>query len=53
MRSQSLFAQVTRMTIILLISLIILHQSEELIHLIAKYAINFGCHQMLEHGSHH
>ncbi len=52
MYSQSLFAQLARMTLVLIFSLCIIHQSDELIHLLAQSAIDLGCHQITGQGSH-
>ncbi len=51
MYSQSLFAQLTRMTLMLIISLCIIHQSDDLIHFMAQSAMDLGCHQM-DHSNH-
>lgn len=52
MYSQSTFAQLTRMTFVLIISLCIIHQSDDLIQLMAQSAIDLGCHQMTDHSDH-
>ncbi|TFH90358.1 hypothetical protein [Vibrio ouci] len=56
MFSQSLFAQLMRMTLLLGLSLVVVHHSPTLLELLAQQAINSGCHQTTggEHGhSHH
>ncbi|MFA0566858.1 hypothetical protein L4C37_15900 [Vibrio kagoshimensis] len=59
MFSQSLFAQLCRMIILLIISLVIVHHSKPLIELLAQHAVNSGCHQqsgehnMADHQHHH
>ncbi|NLS14408.1 hypothetical protein HGP28_16125 [Vibrio sp. SM6] len=50
MYSQTLFAQLCRMTALLVLSLIVLHQSPQLISLFAHYAMDSGCHQ--QHAEH-
>ncbi|MBW3698272.1 hypothetical protein EK599_21595 [Vibrio sp. T187] len=53
MFSQSLLAQLTRMIILLVLSLIIVHHSKPLLELIAQHAINSGCHQQSGHEHQH
>ncbi|ROO72066.1 hypothetical protein EDB69_2768 [Vibrio crassostreae] len=50
MFSQSLFAQLARMTLFLVISLVIVHHSQPLIDLLAQHAVSSGCHQQSAHG---
>lgn len=45
MFSQSLFAQLVRMTLLLTLSLVVVHNSPALLELLAQQAINSGCHQ--------
>ncbi|MEH6454105.1 MAG: hypothetical protein V7782_13815 [Psychromonas sp.] len=45
MFSQSLFAQLMRMLVLLVITLYGVHQSQPLIDSLAKHAVNAGCHQ--------
>ncbi|MGF1746595.1 hypothetical protein L4B77_17305 [Vibrio minamisatsumaniensis] len=49
MFSQSLFAQLARMTLCLVISLVIVHHSRPLIDLLAQHAVSSGCHQQSAH----
>ncbi|NOJ10593.1 hypothetical protein [Vibrio splendidus] len=49
MFSQSLFAQLARMTLFLVISLVIVHHSQPLINLLAQHAVSSGCHQQSAH----
>ncbi|MDK9738915.1 hypothetical protein KI655_16560 [Vibrio sp. D404a] len=49
MFSQSLFAQLTRMTLFLVISLVVVHHSQPLIDLLAQHAVSSGCHQQSAH----
>ncbi|WP_299691663.1 hypothetical protein [uncultured Vibrio sp.] len=49
MFSQSLFAQLARMTLFLVISLVIVHHSQPLIDLLAQHAVSSGCHQQSAH----
>ncbi|EGR2701624.1 hypothetical protein DUG78_04765 [Vibrio parahaemolyticus] len=51
--SQSIFAQVLRMSIMLGISLIIVHNSPKLLEILAEQAINSGCHQTTGDNEHH
>ncbi|XGB64501.1 hypothetical protein L0991_20975 [Vibrio chagasii] len=53
MFSQSLFAQLARMTLFLVISLVIVHHSQPLIDLLAQHAVSSGCHQQSGHEDHH
>lgn len=43
--SQSIFAQVLRMSVMLGLSLVIVHHSPRLLEILAEQAINSGCHQ--------
>ncbi|WP_102522009.1 hypothetical protein [Vibrio tapetis] len=53
-RSQSLFAQLARMVVLLFITLIVVHQYQPLLDSLAEHAVNAGCHQGgLEDHSHH
>ncbi len=45
MFSQSLFAQLMRMTLLLVLSLLLLHDSPRLLNLLAEQVMNSGCHQ--------
>ncbi|MDK9761104.1 hypothetical protein KI743_03760 [Vibrio sp. D420a] len=49
MFSQSLFAQLARMTLFLVISLVAVHHSQPLIDLLAQHAVSSGCHQQSAH----
>ncbi|TBT87938.1 hypothetical protein D5E71_11810 [Vibrio parahaemolyticus] len=51
--SQSIFAQVLRMSIMLGLSLIIVHNSPKLLEILAEQAINSGCHQTTGDNEHH
>ncbi len=51
--SQSIFAQVLRMSIMLGLSLIIVHNSPKLLEILAEQAINSGCHQTTGDNKHH
>ncbi|AHJ01535.1 hypothetical protein VPUCM_20414 [Vibrio parahaemolyticus UCM-V493] len=51
--SQSIFAQVLIMSIILGLSLIIVHNSPKLLEILAEQAINSGCHQTTGDNEHH
>lgn len=51
--SQSIFAQVFRMSIMLGLSLIIVHNSPKLLEILAEQAINSGCHQTTGDNEHH
>ncbi|MGR5067707.1 MULTISPECIES: hypothetical protein [Vibrio] len=55
--SQSIFAQVLRISVMLCLSLIIVHNSPKLLEILAAQAINSGCHQTTgdnkEHSHHH
>ncbi len=51
--SQSIFAQVLRMSIMLGLSLIIVHNSPKLLEILAEQAINSGCHQTMGDNEHH
>lgn len=57
MFSQSLFAQLMRMTLLLGLSLVVVHHSPTLLELLAQQAINSGCHQTTggehDHSHHH
>lgn len=55
MYSQSLPAQLLRFFSVLVLSLVLLHQFEEVIQLMAKHAIDFGCHQTsdMDNSAHH
>ncbi|WP_394126854.1 hypothetical protein [Vibrio hepatarius] len=57
MFSQSLFAQLMRMTLLLVLSLVAVHNSPKLLDLLAQQAINSGCHQTTggenDHSHHH
>lgn len=53
MFSQSLFAQLSRMAILLGISLVIVHHSKPLVELLAQYAVTSGCHQQSGHEHNH
>ena len=45
LRSQTLFAQLIRMLVLLTITLVVLHNSPQLIELFASQAADSGCHQ--------
>lgn len=51
--SQSIFAQVLRMSVMLGLSLIIIHHSPKLLEILAQQAINSGCHQTTVDSEHH
>lgn len=51
--SQSIFAQVLRMSVMLGLSLIIVHHSPKLLEILAQQAINSGCHQTTGDSEHH
>ncbi len=51
--SQSIFAQVLRMSFMLGLSLIIVHHSPKLLEILAQQAINSGCHQTTGDSKHH
>lgn len=51
--SQSIFAQVLRMSIMLGLSLIIVHNSPKLLQILAEQAINSGCRQTTGDNEHH
>lgn len=51
--SQSIFAQVLRMSIMLGLSLIIVHNSPKLLEILAEQAINSGFHQTTGDNEHH
>ena len=51
--SQSIFAQVLRMSVMLGLSLIIVHHSPKLLEILAQQAINSGCHQTTGGSEHH
>ncbi|MDD9196988.1 hypothetical protein PVK62_14265 [Aliivibrio sp. S3MY1] len=58
MFSQSIFAQLVRMSVLLVLSLIAVHNSPTLLNLLAQQAVNSGCHQQTgqddnHHHSHH
>ncbi|NVD08537.1 hypothetical protein FCU94_16960 [Vibrio sp. JPW-9-11-11] len=53
MFSQSLFAQLARMTLLLSVSLVILHHSPALVALLAQQAADSGCHQSNQPDTHH
>ncbi len=53
MFSQSLFAQLMRMTLLLVLSLAAVHNSPKLLALLAQQAINSGCHQTTGEGHDH
>ncbi|WP_122032432.1 hypothetical protein [Aliivibrio sp. EL58] len=58
MFSQSIFAQLVRMNVLLVLSLIAVHNSPALLNLLAQQAVNSGCHQQTgqddnHHHSHH
>ncbi|WP_103879438.1 hypothetical protein [Vibrio hangzhouensis] len=58
MFSQSIFAQLLRMTLLLAMSLTVVHHSPALLELIARQAVHSGCHQQnpsdnIEHSQHH
>ncbi|MEF1285340.1 hypothetical protein QTN94_15650 [Vibrio sp. M250220] len=59
MFSQSLFAQLVRMSLLLILSLIVVHHSPTLLDLLAQQAVDSGCHQALgdqashSHDHHH
>ncbi|NGZ13771.1 hypothetical protein HGG78_08435 [Vibrio aestuarianus] len=52
MSSQSIWAQLMRMTLLLVLSLVVVHHSPRLLQLLAEQAMNSVCHQQSEH-SHH
>ncbi|GAL17658.1 hypothetical protein JCM19235_6211 [Vibrio maritimus] len=45
MFSQSIFAQLMRMSLLLAVALLAVHHSPKLLDLLAQQAINSGCHQ--------
>ncbi|WP_406734234.1 hypothetical protein RJD39_19865 [Vibrio scophthalmi] len=45
MFSQSLKAQLTRMVLLLGLTLVAVHHSEPLLELLAQQAVDMGCHQ--------
>lgn len=45
MFSQSLFAQLMRMLVLLIITLYIVHHYQPLLDSLAEHAVNAGCHQ--------
>ncbi|AXY03270.1 hypothetical protein D1115_20520 [Vibrio alfacsensis] len=57
--SQSIFAQVLRMSVMLILSLVIVHHSPSLLEMLAEQAMNSGCHQTTgdgeqqDHSHHH
>lgn len=51
--SQSIFAQVLRMSVMLGLCLIIVHHSPKLLEILAQQAINSGCHQTTDESMHH
>ncbi|MFC5080269.1 hypothetical protein [Vibrio thalassae] len=58
MFSQSIFAQLMRMFLLLVVTLIAVHHSPLLLDLIAKQAVHTGCHQQnptgpMDHSHHH
>ncbi|MGN2613522.1 hypothetical protein [Aliivibrio fischeri] len=55
MFSQSIFAQLVRMSVLLILSLIAVHNSPILLNLLAQQAVNSGCHQQTgqDHNHHH
>ncbi len=53
MFSQSLFAQLLRMLLLLTLSLVAVHNSPSLLKLLAEQAIDSGCHQTMEDHSMH
>lgn len=53
MQSQSFTAQLIKMFIFMSITLLLIHQSDRLIPMIAEYAMGFGCHQKTIHINHH
>lgn len=57
MFSQSLFAQLLRMTVLLSLSLVVLHHSPAWVAPLAQQAIDAGCHQSTQpdtlHTYHH
>lgn len=57
MFSQSLFAQLLRMTLLLVITLYAVHHCQPLIDALAKNATSGGCHQQnsfeAQHATHH
>ncbi|MDA0106894.1 hypothetical protein OH456_01980 [Vibrio sp. La 4.2.2] len=58
MFSQSIFAQLVRMLLLLVITLTAVHHSPVLLALIAKQAVHTGCHQQnptdpMDHSHHH
>ncbi len=52
MHSQSLFAQLMRMGLLLGLSLLAVHHSPTLLELLAQQAIDSGCHQTGHHSDH-
>ncbi len=58
MFSQSISAQLVRMTLLLLLTLFAVHNSPTLLNLLAQQAVNSGCHQQTgqddrSHSHHH
>ncbi|MGV2986318.1 hypothetical protein ACE1OE_01650 [Vibrio sp. E150_011] len=53
MFSQSVLAQLLRMVVLLTITLVTVHHSPALLELLAKQAINSGCHQQNPTGEPH
>ncbi len=57
MFSQSLFAQLMRMGLLLVLTLVAVHHSPTLLDVLAQQAINSGCHQQTgdsqDHSHHH
>ncbi|WP_022943079.1 hypothetical protein [Psychromonas hadalis] len=45
MLSQSLFAQLVRLLLLLLVTLFVVHHNQPLIDALAKHATSGGCHQ--------
>lgn len=52
MSSQSIWAQLMRMILLLVLSLVVVHHSPRLLQLLAEQAMNSGCHQQSEHLHH-
>ncbi len=57
MFSQSLFAQLLRMTLLLVLTLVAVHHSPRLLEILAQQAVDAGCHQTTgssdSHSHHH
>ncbi|MGR6831937.1 hypothetical protein [Aliivibrio wodanis] len=53
MFSQSIFAQLVRMSVLLVLSLIAVHNSPVLLNLLAQQAVNSGCHQQTGQDDNH